>query len=340
MDREALHERIRRLIFASPALSASFVRGEFRSIFRGRGLDFESLREYTADDDSRLIDWNVSVRYSRPFVRSYREDRSLSLFLLVDRSASMDEGSGDISKGDMALLAAALLGHAAVLRDMPVGGLHFAAEILEYREPRRGRSRALSFAEAGLGEGPASTEGSRRETDGNAQSGRNPPGQDAALGEKGSAQAGQGTVLAGQGTALATSLDTVFRLLKRRSLVIVISDFRATGWREPLGILARRHDVVAIRVTDALEREAPERGAFVSIDPEAPARGGGRGRAAWLPFASRSFRRNWVKFWKSDADRIGRAFAEAGIASLSLDTADDPALRLLEFFDRRRRRGT
>ena len=303
MDREALHERIRSLIFASPALSASFVRGEFRSVFKGRGLDFESLREYTPDDDSRLIDWNVSVRYSRPYVRSYREDRSLSLFLLVDRSASMDEGSGECSKADMALLAAALLGYAASLRDMPVGGLHFSTRPLVYREPRRGKAAALAFAEYDISD--ASDGGPRREAGSSAP----------------------------KAAALADSLVTVSRLLKRRSLVIVISDWRAPAWKESLALLARRHDVVAIRVTDALERGLPRGGAFGVFDPETGAR-------AELPLQSGRFRRVWAQFWAADAARIHRVLSECRVARLDLDTAEDPALRLLEFFDARRRKGT
>lgn len=296
MDRDALNERIRRLIFVSPALSSSFSRGEFRSVFRGRGIDFDSLREYTPDDDSRLIDWKVSVRFSRPYVRSYREDRSLSLFLLVDRSPSMDEGSGECSKSDMALMAAALLGHAASLRDMPVGGLHFSSRPLAYREPRRGRSIARAFAAIRLDD------------------------------ERGGGRAADPSL-----PVLAESIATVTRLLKRRSLVVVISDWRSPAWKESLAVMARRHDVVAIRVSDALERGLPRNGTLGACDPESRLR-------AELALGSRRFRRSWTEFWAADVARIHSRLSECRVARLDLDTADDPALRLLEFFDSRRRR--
>ncbi|MEI6388300.1 MAG: DUF58 domain-containing protein [Spirochaetota bacterium] len=302
MDREELHKRIRKLLFSSSALSTSFARGEFRSVFRGRGLDFDSLREYSPDDDARLIDWNVSVRSRQPHVRAYREDRSLSLFLVIDRSASMDEGSGQLSKGEMALLSAALLGHAASLRDMPVGGLHFDKGTFGYRDPRRGRAHVLALVDQGLDQ--EAGQGSAR-----------------GLGQ------GEGP----GGTGLAGALGTVARLLKRRSLVIVLSDWRSPGWKLPLAILGRRHDVVAVRVSDGLERGLPTSGSLPLSDAES-------GKPTWMALGSRGFRRAWQGFWAKDKERIQEDFAECRVGHLDLDTGDDPARSFLEFFDSRRKR--
>jgi len=306
MDREALHDRIRRLLFTSPALSTAFTRGEFRSVFRGRGLDFDSLREYGPDDDARLIDWNVTVRQSRAYVRTYREDRSLELVFLLDRSASMDEGSADCSKADMALLVAALLGHAAGLRDMPVGGLHFSDRPLAWRAPRRGWRKALAFVELDLGaEGDRSLPAPRL--------------------------ASRASTGPSEASALADSIATVSSLLKRRSLVVILSDFRSAGWAPELALMARRHDVVALRLKDGLEGELPAGGAFQAVDPET-------GRTRLLALGSRSWRRAWAAFWEADAARIREGLAGARVPCLELDTADDPARRLLEFFEARRRR--
>ena len=140
MDRDALHDRVRRLLFASPALARAFARGDFRSVFRGRGLEFDSLREYYPDDDARLVDWNATARLGKPFVRTYREDRSLTVFLLVDVSASMDQGSGELSKLDEAVLVSSLVAYAAQLRGLPVGCLLFAEGILGSLPPRRGKA--------------------------------------------------------------------------------------------------------------------------------------------------------------------------------------------------------
>lgn len=288
MDREELHARIRRLVFASPALSASFARGDFRSAFKGRGLEFDALREYSPGEDARAIDWRASARFARPYVRTWLEDRSLALFLLVDVSASMEAGSGELSKRDMGALAASLLARAAAHRGMPVGGLVFAGEPIRRFLPRRGRDRALALAEAVI-----------------------------AVPER------------AEGSDLAGALAMAGRILKRRSIVILVSDFLASGHEEEFRSLARRHDLVALRVTDALEREPPAAGAF----PAADAEGGG---APWLPFRSRLFRERWTGFFRASAERARRLCTEARVPLLELDTAADPARSLIEFFDRRK----
>jgi uncharacterized protein (DUF58 family) len=301
MERDELHDRIRRLVFASPALSEAFSRGEFRSVFKGRGVDFEALREYEYGDDARLIDWNVTVRLFRPFVRLYREDRSLTLFLLIDVSPSMEEGSADLSKRDMAVLAASLLAYAAQLRGMPVGALIFADEPIRYFEPRRGKSHALALIEAAVA----------------AESTSAPLG-------------GNEARLAVPSSCLAGALDTAGRLQKRRSLVMVASDFFVAGFEDPLARLSRRHDVVALRITDRLDSELPPAGSFTVTDAES-------GEARWLPLHHRRLRQGWAEFHEDHALRCAEACERARVPLLELATTDDPARALLEFFGRRRR---
>jgi len=110
----------------------------------------------------------------------------------------------------------------------------------------------------------------------------------------------------------------------------VLSDFKAEGWERPLGELARRHDVVAVRIGDRSDRELPRRGAFVLADPES-------GADAWFPLASRSFRSRWRKRGEREREGALSACSEHRVPVLEIDTADDPARRLLEFFERRRR---
>lgn len=299
MDREELNERARRLVLASPAISAALGRGDFRSLFHGRGLDFDSLREYSPGEDARLIDWNATARQDRPYVRVWKDDRSLTLFLLVDHSASMDEGSGELSKLDSAILSAALLGRAATLRDMPVGGIHFGRDVFARLEPRRGRAADLVFAAMTAEDAPAT------------------PARNAGI--------------EGRPAGLAGALDAASRMLKRRSLVVILSDWRSRSWRDPLALLARNHDVVAVRIRDRLEDGLAGTGAFGLVDA-------GSGEAARISVSSPRARREWTAFWAKDAERIRLAFSECRVASLELDTAQDPALRFLEFFDLRRRR--
>ncbi|HUX39010.1 MAG TPA: DUF58 domain-containing protein [Rectinemataceae bacterium] len=320
MDREELNERARRLVFASPAISAAWSRGDFRSLFRGRGLDFDSLRDYGPGEDARLIDWNATARQGRPYVRAWRDDRSLTLFLLVDRSASMEEGSGEYSKLDMALLSAALLGRAASLRDMPVGGIQFDRDIIGSLAPRRGRSADLVFATmtappSDLARGEAVAEG---RSPGPEVTGKEAAGKEATEPEGGPA-------------GLAKAIESAARLLKRRSLVVILSDWRSPLWRDPLALLGGRHDVVAVRIRDRLEEELPSPGSFGAVDAE-------KGFRLFLSPGSAKQRKEWKAFWARDAERIRRSFAECRVAGLELDTRDDPALRFLDFFDSRRRK--
>lgn len=294
MERDELHDRIRRLLFASPALARAFARGDFRSVFRGRGIEFDSLREYYPDDDARLVDWSATARLGKPFVRTYREDRSLTVFLLVDVSPSMDQGSGEISKLDEAILVSSLVAYAAQLRGLPVGCLLFADGIVGSLPPRRGKAHALAVASAA---------GATR----------------------------AGPAASPRATELGLALRTAAQVLKRRSLVLVLSDFRAEAWSRPLGELARRHDAVAIRISDRSDLELPRAGSFHAADPET-------GDRAWLPLGSRAFRERWRASGAARRKDCLETCARSRVSVLEIDTEDDPALKLLDFFERRRAR--
>lgn len=315
MDRDALHDRVRRLLFASPALARAFARGEFRSVFRGHGIEFDSLREYTPDDDARLMDFRATVRLGRPFVRTFREDRTLTVFLLIDVSASMDQGSGELSKLDMAVLASSLVAYAAQYRGLPVGCLLFARKVVGYLPPRLGKAHALAVAEAAAAASPT--------------------GEGLGLGSRGlrGGDAGDGPGGHGLdrgGSDLAGALRTGGLILKRRSLVLVLSDFRSSHWARPLGELARRHDLVAVRVSDASDIELPRLGSFYAVDPES-------GQTAWLPLGSRSFREQWRERGEEARRLCLETCSDNRVPVLEIDSADDPARRLLEFFERRRK---
>jgi len=310
VDRDRLHDRVRRLLFASPALARAFSRGDFRSVFRGRGIEFDSLRDYCPDDDARLIDFRATVRLGRPFVRTFREDRSMTLFLLIDVSPSMLAGSGELSKLDMAVLCSSLVAYAAQFRGLAVGCLVFAEAVLGKLPPRRGKAHALAVAEA------AAAASAPREAGGRPGR-RGRPGGLPGPGPRGPSE-------------LGGALRAARRILKRRSLVLVLSDFRAEGWERPLGELARRHDLVALRLTDRLDLELPRSGAFEASDPET-------GERAWLPLASPGYRARWRARGEAERERCLAACLAQRVPVLEIGTEEDPARLLLDFFERRRR---
>ena len=133
MDDHAIRARIRRLVFVSAALSRAMLAGDFRSAFLGRGMAFDSVREYEVTDDAMRMDWNATARFARPFLKTYREDRGLSVYLVVDESASMEFGAGR-TKRETAVLAASLLAHACALNRVLVGGLFFGGGGFEHFE--------------------------------------------------------------------------------------------------------------------------------------------------------------------------------------------------------------
>ncbi len=307
MERDELHDRIRRLLFASPALARAFARGDFRSVFRGKGIEFDSLREYYPEDDARLVDWSATARLGKPFVRTYREDRSLTVFLVVDVSPSMDQGSGTLSKLDEAVLVSSLVAYAAQLRGLPVGCLLFADGIKRSLPPRRGKAHALAVASCASA---TARGGGQRSTD-PGPAARNPSD--------------------GRPTDLALALRTVSQVLKRRSLVLILSDFRAEAWARPLGELARKHDAVAVRISDRSDLELPRAGSFFAADPET-------GAQAWLPLGSPAYRERWRSGGRARRKADLEACARARVSVLEIGTEEDPALKLLEFFERRRAR--
>jgi uncharacterized protein (DUF58 family) len=303
VERDELHDRIRRLLFASPALARAFARGDFRSVFRGKGIEFDSLREYYPEDDARLIDWSATARLGKPFVRTYREDRSLTVFLVVDVSSSMDQGSGTLSKLDEAVLVSSLVAYAAQLRGLPVGCLLFADGIKGSLPPRRGKAHALAVASCASATASGAASGAAHGVD---RSSIDP-----------------------RPTDLALALRTVSQVLKRRSLVLVLSDFRAEAWARPLGELARKHDAVAVRISDRSDLELPRAGSFYAADPET-------GAQAWLPLRSAAYRERWRSSGKARRKADLEACARARVSVLEIGTEEDPALKLLEFFERRR----
>jgi uncharacterized protein (DUF58 family) len=297
MDEHAIRARIRRLVFVSPALSRAMLAGDFRSAFLGRGMDFDSVREYEVTDDAMRMDWNATARFAKPFLKTYREDRGLSVYLVIDESASMEFGAGR-TKRETAVLTASLLAHACALNGVLVGGLFFGGGVLEHFEPAAGERPVRVLSER-LVAGPRMR--------GTGKHGTGKPGSD-----------------------IGAALEAAVAHLKRRSLVLMVSDFKAAGFAVPLALLARRHDAVAVLVRDPLDVKPPgvpflirardsESGLPRLVAPRS------RYYAELLAAESRHARLEWLE-----------ALAASKVPSIELDAGTDPARALIDFFRRRR----
>jgi uncharacterized protein (DUF58 family) len=222
------------------------VAGGYRTAHRGTGTDLVGLREYTEGDDARHIDWNVTARLNEPQLRVFTEDRELTVWLVLDRSASMTVGAPGRGKddvlGELALVLARLFGRSG----NRVGALLYDTGAVRTVPPGTGRRHALR-----IGAELARTADVGRPRAGQYRAGRYRAGQY------------RGT------TDLAAMLDTVAKLARRRALIVVISDFIGDGdWGRSLLRLMPRHEVVALRVIDAADDELPNLGLVVVEDAE------------------------------------------------------------------------
>jgi uncharacterized protein (DUF58 family) len=209
--------------------------GAYHSVFKGRGMDFDEVREYTPGDEIRTIDWNVTARAGRTFVKKYSEERELTIFLVVDISASGNFGSGALAKRDLAAEIASVLAFSAIRNSDKVGLLLYSDRIEHYLPPRKGRRHVLHVVRDILFHEPA-----------------------------------------GVRTDTVSALDAVNRVLRRRAIVFLISDFE-TGGDIEAGRLAlcraarqtnRRHDLIAVQIEDPRERELPNVGIVALEDAE------------------------------------------------------------------------
>lgn len=206
------------------------LQGDYRTLWRGAGLDLADLREYQHHDDVRHIDWNVTARLQQPYVRQFTEDRELAAWFLVDLSASVDFGSDLRAKRGVAREFVAVLARLLTRHGNRVGAMLYGTEVDTVVPPRGGRRHVLELLQR-MARRPAEA----------------PPGA----------------------TQLRDLLTAAQRMIKRRCSVFVVSDFISpTGWEQPLAELARRHDVTAVRLYDPLEMELPDLGLVTLRDAE------------------------------------------------------------------------
>jgi uncharacterized protein (DUF58 family) len=283
--RVPLTRRVRDLEILSARLIRAGFAGDYHSAFHGRGIEFSQVREYQPGDDVRTIDWNVTARSSVPHVKEFIEERDLTVLLAVDVSGSMAFGSVDWRKCDIAAELAAVFAFSAVQNSDRIGMLLFSNRVQGYIPPRRGRMHAQVIVRAAV---------------------------DAAM----------------RGPAGAADLDAAARYLEqvstRRAVVIVISDFLDQNFERTMRRLNRRHDLVAIAVSDPREERFPDGGLAYAVDSES-----GAMRLVDLPRAGVA-RRAAARVQSNE-----RRFRAAGVDHLLVSTAIPYDRDLLRFFRER-----
>jgi uncharacterized protein (DUF58 family) len=268
------------------------LQGTYRTAFRGVGTDFLDLREYEPGDDVRHIDWNVTARMDTPFVRQYSEDRELTAWLLLDRSPSM--GFGPIDRPKELVLSELATTFARLLTrgGNRVGAILFDNEIEETLPPRGGRNQVLAVTRSLL----------------------RPPRTNGAV------------------TDLTGLLEFALGAIRRRSLVVLISDFITTpGWERPLLQLTQRHEVVAIRLLDPREYELPDAGVIVVEDAETR-------EQLMVDSSDAEFRHRLREAGEHREAELRTVTLRAGVDISEVSTADDLVQALVRIIESRRRR--
>ena len=293
MPLRAPSDRLRRLEWTIIRRLDGWLQGDYRTLFRGYGMDLADIREYVPGDDVRHIDWNVTARMDTPYVREYHEDREITAHFLLDVSPSVDFGTATALKRDLLIDFVAVLARLLTRHGNRVGAIVYGKGVERVIPARGGRVQVLRLIDAlekrpRLQQAPA--------------------------------------------TALGELLDTGLRQIRRRSLVFVISDFFTTpGWERGLTELSRRHEVLAIRLTDPRERELPEIGMVVMNDAET-------GEHLWVDTNDRRFRQRFAEVVRRREEALAATFRRSAVDVLELSTEEDLARAIIRFATRRKLR--
>ena len=228
MDANELIKKVRKIEIKTRGLSSNIFAGQYHSAFKGRGMAFSEVREYQYGDDVRDIDWNVTARFNKPYVKVFEEERELTVMLLVDMSGSLDFGTSGMYKKDMVAEIAATLAFAAIQNNDKIGAIFFTDRIEKFIPPQKGRKHILYIIREVLGFEPES----------------------------------QQTDL----TVPLQYLTNAIK--KRCTTFVLSDFIEERDFKNALTIANRKHDVVAIQVYDKRVEELPDVGLMKMADPE------------------------------------------------------------------------
>ncbi len=283
-------KKIRRIEIKTKRLVNDLFSGEYHSTFKGQGMEFEEVRQYQPGDDIRLIDWNVTARTGFPYVKKFREERELSVVLLVDASSSGRFGTRDRFKSETAAELCALLAFSAIKNNDKVGLIIFTDRIEKFVPPQKGRGHVLRIIREVLFFEPE-----------------------------------------GVGTNIALALEYFHRVIKRRSVVFLVSDFLSEGYEKPLQIANRKHDIVAIKVTDPRETVFEDVGLIELEDAET-------GEIVIIDSGSKAFRREFSARADEDIVNLKRNFQLINMDFINIRTDRPYIVPLISFFRMREKR--
>lgn len=288
-----LLKKIRRIEIRTSHIVNDALAGQYHSAFKGRGMEFEEVRQYQIGDDVRSIDWNVSARFGEPFVKVFREERELTVVLVVDLSTSQQFGTADQLKRELVTELCATLAFSAIKNNDKVGLICFTDRVEKFVPPRKGTSHVLRVIRELLTMRPT-----------------------------------------GRGTSIQAALDHLNRILRRRAVVFLVSDFQDRGYETSLSITKRRHDVILIDVADRREQAMPNVGLIEVEDQET-------GERIVVDTASRRWRAQFAALAQQLRERREQQFRRLKLDCIEVETGRsfvDPLTRFFRAREMRRSR--
>ena len=314
--------QVKRIQLTTGRQVADVLAGAYVSVFKGRGVEFDEVRPYVPGDDVRTIDWNVTARVGAPYVKRYVEERQLTVMLLVDVSPSLDFGSAHRSKREAAVELSALLAFSAIENDDKVGLLLFHDHVDEYIPPRKGQKHALRVVREVLARGREHVRNGER-----ASRLKGLPRQVRDQFAK--------LVLRRQrlrrATDIAAALEFCRRVLPRRAILFLISDYLDDDYLGVLSNANRKHDVVAARITDAREQAIENAGLVTLEDAETGAR-------MLVDTGSAAVRAAMHNDAQARSEKLEQDLRSIGVDLVTIDAAESVVEPLVRFFRMRERR--
>jgi uncharacterized protein (DUF58 family) len=282
--------KVRQIEIKTRRLVTDSLSGQYHSVFKGRGMNFEEVREYSPGDEVRTIDWNVTARTGKPFIKKFTEERELTIMLIVDVSASGNFGSGSQSKREMSAELASVLAFSAIRNNDKVGLILFTDDIECFIPPKKGRRHVLRVVREILFFKPKN-----------------------------------------KGTNITKALDFTNRVITRKAVTFLISDFQALLPKASLQLTHRKHDLISVIIRDPREMEIPDVGLITIEDSET-------GEQLELNTSSSTVRARFFEATQRRYKAIQQNFRSMGIDCLELSTAKSYMTELLKFFAMRERR--
>jgi len=290
LSSQEILRKVRRIEIRTNRLVNESLAGEYHSVFKGRGMEFDEVREYTPGDDIRTIDWNVTSRMGHPYVKKYVEERELTVMLVVDASASGDFGTVGSTKRGLSAEVCALLAFSAIRNNDRVGLLIFTDREERYVPPRKGRNHVLRVIREVLTFEPV-----------------------------------------GHRTDLTLALESLARGIRRRSVAFVVSDFMGADFERALRMANRKHDVIALALSDPREMELPAVGILELEDAET-------GRRILVDTWDPKLLKQFAQHGRERSELRRRLFRRNEVDFVELSTALPYDVPLIRFFKERARR--